>query len=243
MKAAEPFVRIRIRVPEAYLLLFGFDAKRPGLLVLDADGRRVAGIDLPGMGGAPADPTLVADLLDAAATDPPVEMFRVAVKGDVDAFREALEELESVEGTARRGDVLRIAVGQGGLAPAKVDALAQKLEVRLKWSSPIAVKPVATKGPGVWYATPQRSWVIPELLDPKALPPDLEARGYRLRGIPKGGTGSRVAQAPLRLPGVVAVFPDIFGEEQAVVGRKGEVDWKAVRQAFKQAGCRPQEKR
>ena len=241
MKAAEPFVRIRIRVPEAYLLLFGFDAKRPGLLVLDADGRRVTGIALPGMGSPPADPTLVADILDAAATDPPVEMFRVAVNGDVEAFREALEELESVEGTELRGGILRIAVSEGGLAPAKVDALAGRLEVRLEWSGPIALLPVAAKAPGVWYATPQWSWVMPELLDPKALPPDLEARAYRLRGIPKGGTGSRVARAPLRLPGVVAVFPDIFGEKQAVVGRKGKVDWKAVRRAFKQAGCRAQE--
>ena len=236
-------MRIRIRVPEAYLLLFGFDAKRPGLLVLDPDGRRVAGIDLPGMGGAPVDPTLIADLLDAAATDPPVEMLRVAVKGDVGALREALEELESVEGTTLRGDVLRIAVSQGGLAPVKVDALAGKLEIQLTWRSPIAVLPVAAKTPGSWYATPQWSWVVPELLDPEALPPDLEARSYRLRGISKGGTGSRVAQAPLRLPGVVAVVPDIFGEKQAVVGRKGKVDWKAVRKAFEQAGCRPQEMR
>jgi hypothetical protein len=241
VKAAEPFVRIRIRVPEAYLLLFGFEAKRPGLLVLDADGRRVAGIDLPGMGGAPTDAAVVAGLLADAATDPPVEMFRVAVKGDIDAFRGALEELDSVEGTARRGEVLRIAVSQGGLAPKNVDALARKLEVKLEWRSPVAVDLLAA--PGVWYATPQRSHVIPELLDPKSLPADLEARTYRLPGFPKGGTGARVAGAPLRVPGVVAVFPDIFGETQTVVGRRSRVDWKAVRRAFEQAGCRPQEKR
>jgi len=243
VKAAAPFVRIRIRVPEAYLLLFGFDAKRPGLLVLDADGRRVASIDLPGLGGGSADPGLVADLLDDAATDAAVEMFRVAIKGDVEAFRKAVEELESVEGTTLRGGVLRIAVGRGSLPPSKVDALARKLEVRLDWSSPVAVKPLAATAPGVWYATPRRSHVIPELLDPNALPADLEARTYRLPGIPKGGAGYRIAQAPLRVPGVVATFPDIFGEEQIVVGRKGEVGWKAVRRAFEQAGCRAREKR
>ena len=50
VKASAAFVRIRIRVPEAYLLIRPLDTSRPGLLVLDADGRRVDSIALPGMG-------------------------------------------------------------------------------------------------------------------------------------------------------------------------------------------------
>ena len=44
--AAEPYVRILIRVPVAYHLMRQYKCTRPGLMVLDADGRRVDAIPL-----------------------------------------------------------------------------------------------------------------------------------------------------------------------------------------------------
>ena len=52
VKAAEPYTRLMIRVPEAYLLLQHFeDATRPGLLVLDADGNAVDSLSFVGLNG------------------------------------------------------------------------------------------------------------------------------------------------------------------------------------------------
>ena len=67
---------------------------------------------------------------------------------------------------------------------------------------------------------------------------DIEAKHFDLPDIPKGGTGCRVAMAPLTLPGVVSIHADIFNDRQTVVGRKGQVDWDAVTAAFTKAGCK-----
>ncbi|MHC4550002.1 MAG: hypothetical protein ACYTEZ_14615 [Planctomycetota bacterium] len=231
-------MRILVRVPEAYLLLFPLDTVRPGLLVLDADGRRAASLALA---GKTMDPALLAQLLRDARTEEPVELFRLEVtKGSVPALRAAIEELEGVEGTALRQQVLRVAVTKGAVPPARLDQLARKHEIELRWQSPVAVRRPAQKRPGLWYGSGERVHVAPLLLHPAALPPDLEARRYRLPGIPKGGAGARVAAAPLGVPGVVSVLPDIFAEQQTVIGRKGHIRWKEVEAAFRQAGCAAQ---
>jgi len=129
------------------------------------------------------------------------------------------------------------------LPPAKLDELANRHKVQLRWHNPIAVTLKARAAlagiPGVWYASDGRAWVADLLLEPQALKAattDLEARVYRLPGIPKGPGGNRVAAAPLRVPGVLSIFPDIFGETETVVGRKGKVRWANVTEAFKRAG-------
>lgn len=68
--AAGPFVRIKIRVPEAYLIVRMYDTTRPALLVLDADGHRVDSIKLLG-----AKPAEVAQRLVEAQRAPARERF------------------------------------------------------------------------------------------------------------------------------------------------------------------------
>ena len=251
--AADPYIRILIKVPEAYLLLFPLATSRPGLLVLDADARRVHSIALPGQralrqagSGVKSQAQAIAKLLDAVVDYPAVEMFRVTIVGQDGAFRDAVDELDAVEETTFQKGVLRIAVSEGELPPTKLDELASQHKVELRWHNPVAVtlRPradmPALKGiPGVWYTSDERAWVADLLLKPKALEAataDLEARVYELPGIPKGPGGNRVAAAPLSVPGVLSIFPDIFGETETVVGRKGKVRWADVTKAFERAG-------
>ncbi len=77
-KAAEPYVRVLIRVPEAYLLLHRFDTTRPGLLVLDADGRRVDSLDLLPVHAGHLSAADVARWLGAAVRKAPRERFVIA---------------------------------------------------------------------------------------------------------------------------------------------------------------------
>ena len=95
--------------------------------------------------------------------------------------------------------------------------------------------------PGVWYTDAAKGYVADVLLDPevfKAAVSDLDARVFKLPGISKGGGGAVVARAPLKIAGVLSVFPDIFGASQLVVGRKGKIRWADVTSAFKQAGVK-----
>ncbi len=40
----------------------------------------------------------------------------------------------------------------------------------------------------------------------------------------------------MSVPGVLTIFPDIFGEKETVVARKGEIRWADVTKAFKASG-------
>ena len=85
VKAGGNYVRIRIRVPEAYLLLRPYETTRPGLLVLDADARRVDSIPLPGMGAPRIDSATIAKRLNAARTKAAVETWSFEARGDAKA--------------------------------------------------------------------------------------------------------------------------------------------------------------
>ncbi len=140
--AADPYVRILIKVPEAYLLLFPLATSRPGLLVLDADARRVHSIALPGQralrqagSGVKNQAQAIAKLLGAVEDYPAVEMFRVTIVGKDAAFREAVDELDAVEETAFQKGVFRIAVSDGELPPA------QRLQARRRQRRSEALSP------------------------------------------------------------------------------------------------------
>ncbi len=231
-EAADAYVRILIRVPEAYLLLYPLSTSRPGLLVLDADARRVHDIDLP------TDAATIAKQL-RAVVDPEVydafEMFRMTITGNDGAFREAVDELDAVEETAFQRGEFRVAVAKGELHPTKLEELARSHKVEIRWRNPIPValaSPAdkardALKGlPGAWYTNATSGYVADVLLDPVVFKPtvsDLDARVFKLPGVSKGGGGAVVARAPLNVAGVLSVFPDIFGGSQLVVGRNVEV--------------------
>ncbi|MFQ5844360.1 MAG: hypothetical protein ACE5JG_05150 [Planctomycetota bacterium] len=151
------------------------------------------------------------------------------------------------EARLERG-ALHIAATAGTLTPQRVAELASAGKTTVRWQEPVAVavRSPAVGIPGAWYASASRAYVTRLMLGTQALAAagtDLEVRGFALPQVPKGGAGARVAQAPLRVPGVLAVYPDIFGDAETVVGRKGEVSWKDVLRAFRESGCpgaRPQ---
>jgi len=250
-----------VRVPEAYLLVRQYDTMRPGLLVLDADGRRVASLALPGMGAPAVEPEALARWLAAGEKAPAREIWRFTADGPDAALaklQDALEARDGVAGVVREGAAFQLTVRPSGLAPAALAAAAKAHGVAVALREPVLVRfapggdaEAAARGlgalPGVWDVTPTpalQAHVTGLFLRPDDLEraaggcrPDVEARAFLLPDVPKGGTGCRVAMAPLELPGVLAIHADLFGERQTVVGRRGEVSWNDVRAAFVKAGC------
>lgn len=253
--ASEKYVRVLVRVPEAYLLVRALDAIRPGLLVLDADGRRVDSIAFPGMGAPPIDAATIAKRLTAAQSATAVELWRLRLSGKVDAVMAVRKEIAKNSGvqiTYKKDAPLKLRVTKNALTPERLTSIAQERAVTVTWQEPVPIHVDAktkTTVAGAWHidAPTERAFVTALLLDPTRLPKgwgaDLESKTYRLPNIPKGGSGCQVALAPTNTPGVVAIFADIFNEQQVVVARKKTVDWKAVRQAFVDAGCKAEEKK
>ncbi len=256
-------MRVRVRVPEAYLLLRACETSRPGLLVLDGDGRRVASIPLPGMGAPAIDAATIAKRLKAARTATAVERWRFSAGGAKENIAKLHEQLASSKGVsvvAQKGGAMTLRVVAGASTPGKVAEAARRMALTVRWHEPVPVafvckaelKPAAFAAAfsgvaGAWHLDPAagRAFITPLLLDSEGFPAgwtaDVEAREFVLPGIPQGGAACRVALAPARIPGVVALFADVFNERQTVVGRKGKVDWAAVKQAFVAAGCKAKE--
>jgi hypothetical protein len=247
-------------VPEAYLLLKHYETTRPGLLVLDADGRRVDSIALPGMGAPRISSDEIARRLDAAKSAPAIEIWKFEAKGSdasLDSLRETLSKHKGARGASRTGTAFRVKVTSGALQPKTLAKYAAALETSLTIHEPVpvqfanhengeaAAKAIASLA-GTWHADHAptvHAYVAGLLLRPAALSKaggrcDVESRHFDLPDIPTGGTACRVAMAPLSLPGVLAIHVDIFNERQTIVGRKDRVDWNDVVAAFAKAGCR-----
>jgi len=207
-KIANRFVKIKIRVPEGYLLVRMYDTTRPALLVLDADGRRIDSIKL--LGAKPAD---VAARLKVALNAPAEERF---ILSGPDA---------SKIGGQKAGDRWIVRAPQGKYTPAALKARGFTIH------HPVPVKQTKA-GPGTWFTRGETRYVARLLLREGE---NLEAKTFALPGVPKGGSGARVARAPFQVDGVVSVFPDIFAEWEIVVARKG-IDWGKVRKAFARTG-------
>ena len=180
--------------------------------------------------------------------------MRASLKGSVhcmEKVRRDLSALPGVRSVVLSKGVLRLKADAGSLSPQRLKTIATGHVVTATMQEPVAVNFMA-KPPkaiadvaGVWYAEGTRAYVTRLLLDPKALAeagdslvPDIEARAFQLTGLPKGGAACRVALAPLKVPGVLAIFADVFHDRQVVVGRKGEVSWPAVVEAFDGTGCK-----
>ena len=224
--AAAAFVRILIRVPEAYVLLRPYETTRPGFLVLDADGRRVDSIDLR----AVTDAEEIARRLTKAATAPAKERFlvRFAEPNAAKALQKKLRQ-EKVS-SKRLGRMLEFRVAAGGLDPRSLGETATVVE-------PVTVRGEGLiRAAGTWYSGEDRIYVASLLLDPK-LGGDLEARRFDLPGVGQGPPAARVPLAVQPLPGVLSVFPDLFGERITVVGRKGATSWNDVVAAMEGAGA------
>jgi len=254
--ATKGFVTIRVRVPEAYLLLQRYETGRPALLILDADGRRVDAIPLPGMGAADIEASELAKRLRAARQSPATEYLRASLKGRVHCMakvRRDLLLLPGVRSVVLDKDVITLKADVGSVPPGRLLKIAGGHIVTATMQEPVAVnfmaqppKAIADVA-GVWYVEGTRAYVTRLLLDPKTLAQagdrpipdaDIEARTFLLTGLPKGGAACRVALAPMKVAGVLTIFADVFHDRQVVVGRKGEVSWPAVVEAFGAAGCK-----
>ncbi len=251
--ATKGFVTIRVRVPEAYLLLRRYETGRPALLILGADGRRVDTIPLPGMGAPDIEASELAKRLRAAKKSPAMDYLRASLKGSVHCMakvRRDLLLLPGVRSVVLDKDVIVLKADVGSVSPGRLKKIATSHVVTATMQEPVAVnfkakppKAIADVA-GVWYVEGTRAYVTRLLLDPKAfaqsgdgLIPDIEARSFLLTGLPKGGAACRVALAPMKVAGVLTIFVDVFHDRQVVVARKGEVSWPAVVKAFGAAGC------
>ncbi len=259
-----------MRVPEAYLLLKQYETTRPGLLVLDADGRRVDSIPLPGMGSPRIAPREIARRLDVAKKSPAIEHWRFTANGSDEALqqlRATLSQHDGVQAVSMDATTFRVKVKATALAPDKLTAYAKTGKVAITIQEPVVVQFATADSAsedsvtkdntteavdavralaGTWHTSTKphlRAYVTGLFLQPAALhkaagPCDVEERTFDLPEIPKGGPGSRVAMAPLAVPGVLSIHTDIFNERQTVIGRRGHVAWKAVIESFEKAGCK-----
>ena len=254
-----------IRVPEAYPIIRKYDTIRPGLLLLDADGRRIDSIDLRGAVTGKLHAPTVAKRLRLALKITAMELFWIRVgaakpKG-VAAFKKDLAKIKGVTATQAKAGELTLTVERGTLHPEKILGLAKTREVSVELLEPVPIqfggKPdskttealaVLAKVPGTWYVSkgaPVRAWVTPLLLDPARLEaatpgriPDVESRDFEFEWISRSGAGLKAIVAPLTVTGVLSVLPDIFGNRMTVVARRGTASWDDVALSFRGAGAR-----
>jgi hypothetical protein len=266
-EAAEPFERVLVRVPEAYPLLVPFEATRPGLLVLDADGRRVDALALT----AEADPEEVAKWLLRAREAAPRERFVLRVGpgpggGTVASFTAAAAKVPGLLKAEAKGEVVVLLAKPGALSPGVLSRLAGEAKVVAEVLEPVPVALVAKEGaealvaaralantPGIWSVAEEtdrlRAWVTRLLLHPGVLGKgapryavDVEARRYAIPGVSLGPPGMKVPAAVQDLPGVLSVIPALASETITVVGRRGVVSWPAVLEALRGTGLAAAEK-
>ena len=256
--AAEPFVRVLVRVPEAYPLLLPFEATCPGLLVLDADGRRVDALAVT----EASDPAAIAAWITASLTAPARERFVLRVRpgegaGTVASFAEAAGKLEGVERAEKAEERVTLFAKPGAFTPALLARLSagnrwvvdllEPAPVRLtakEKGDPLVAARTLAGVPGVWAVAEEegrlRAWATRILLDPaalaKALPEyaaDIEARRFSIPRVSLGPPGMKVAQAVQDLPGVLSVVPALASESITVVGRHEGVAWPGVLEALR----------
>lgn len=226
MRASYPFVRLLVRVPEAYALLGPFDAKRPGLLVLDGDGRRVEMIDLSDV----TDRAEIATRLEKAATAPAIERVRVSIDGDAGLLPATLKGLKGIRDVGVRGRELIITAEPGAASPAVLREKAGKLALRFEDPVDLALAG-EEQAPGAWYAEDHRAYVPRVLIDPAWKIASLETRKIDVKGVGKGPRAMLVPFAAMKVPGVLSAVPDFEEETLTVVGRVGAVDWAVVEKA------------
>jgi hypothetical protein len=215
VRAAQPFVRLLVRVPEAYVLLGPFDATRPGLLVIDGFGRRVDVIDLARV----ADPAEIATRLKAAAKAPALERIRVTAE-EPDALVKAMKGVAGVREVEADGRDVTVVAEADAAFPAL-------LRAKVRFNDPVEVE----EAPGAWHVASGRSYVPSVLIDPAWKIASLETRTIDLKGVGKGPKAAQVPFAALNVPGVVSAVPDFGKETLAIVARAGAVDWAAVEKA------------
>ena len=158
------------------------------------------------------------------------------------SLRKALTATAGVSGVEEVRGSLIVRAKVGALTPAKLATLAAKRKVKAElidpWPVDVSDVERASPGPGVWFGGEKRVWVTKTLLDPTAIETQvgLRARDFEFEEISASPTGLRQFSAPLAIPHVLSVFPDLDGYRVRVVAGK-DVDWKAVARSFESAGA------
>ena len=217
-------MRVLVRVPEAYALLAPYETTRPGLLVLDADGRRIDSIDLAPQRGAAPDADTVARRLREAAKAPVLERWRLRVTSpdvdadadaDVDAaarFRESLAKLDGVASVRASNDasndgLLLAFAPRGTLRPEGIALLASSVKAFVEIVEPVpvafsAATPLDTAAAVRTLAAVAGTWcTAEEKSGPRAWVTALLLDPARLEGAAKGFT-SDVEAMRFDVPGV-----------------------------------------
>lgn len=246
-------MRVLVRVPEAYLLLEPFEAVRPGLLVLDADGRRVTCVPLTGTPKA----VEVARLLREAVTSPGIERF--VFRGEAKGIERLAARLKAVAGVAaaqtKSDGTLEVRAKAGTLDPNRLRSEVEAAQAKVETVEPAAVTVEAGKKggsvaeplsrvAGVWYvegAGPVEalatSWLLhPSAFEAEGLSTDLVAEIFPFDKLPKGGSAVKLLRLPFEVAGVLAVVPRVFEDRIEVVARRGVFDRAALTTAFQKAG-------
>ncbi len=250
-------MRVLVRVPEAYLLLRPFEATRPGLLVLDADGRRVADIPLTGT----PDATQVAAMLIKARDATPRERTLVRVPEDTaDVFAKQLRESAGKPAVVlHAGGFVELRAAPGTVTPLALAAMAKDAKLELEVIDPVRVALERTRGegpmskaaatvPGVRHVDETASgciaWVSRWLLHPErlahvGLKGDVASVVYRFESLP---TGVRVVghlRRPFAEKGVLSVVPRVAENAIEVIVRPKDHDPKKTRAVLVAGGLKP----
>jgi hypothetical protein len=212
-----------------------FRVRRYGLLVLDADGRRVGTIDLRDIYRRPE---LVARRLEALASAPAVERHRLSLTGPVEklaALRDAVRREKDVRDAALDGRYLTVT---GRLPPSTLRAHAKTHGVRLTYLSPVPVKLSSAQPPGIWYLEDGSSYVTSLLMHPKRLGIVGDRMKTRTIRVPRARIGSivhRLLLETLSVPGVINVLPNLPAAKIDVVGPDDPSTWAALQAVLDRA--------
>lgn len=206
-----------------------FGVKRYGLLVLDADGRKVGTIDLWNIHKRPG---LAARRLEELASAPALERHRLTLAGPekkLAALREVVQGEESVRDATLNGRILTIV---GKLSPGTLARHAETHGVSLTYLTPVPVKISESRSPGIWYVEDGVSYVTSLLVHPKRLGvvgERVKTRRFRVRGARSGRVAHRILLGTLSTPGVINVLPNLPAEQIDVVGLNETSTWAALR--------------
>lgn len=235
-----------VRVPEAYLLLRPFDATRPGLLVLDADARRIASIPLTGK----PDSSAVADALTKALATEPRE--RLLLRVQEKATDETVKRLQTLVGAetpkALPGGFVEVWGTKGAVTPTHVDAIAAATKREIEVVDPVRVAVTATRDgivpakaiagvAGVRHVTTAASattawisrWLLhPRHLEARGLRGDVAAVTFRFANLPDGPPAAKHFMRPFAEKGVLSVVPRVKDGAIELVVRPKVHDEKAT---------------
>ncbi|MCI0341136.1 MAG: hypothetical protein L0216_08265 [Planctomycetales bacterium] len=208
MAVANDFVRVLVRVPEAYWLVKDYKVSRPGALFLDAAGRKLAAVALD----ASKPDEGAAEILAAAARAAEAD----AGAGDSPPSVEVALDLAAPPGPAARPPLREVVERAGGVLAVRVEGK------RLLVSA------------SRLFADPDGLAVAAELAGAQARPASHERKAIAVQ---IADTPATLFVGRLeKLEGIVSAWPDLARREVRVLLRRGAFTDEGLRSAAADAG-------